>query len=58
VKHLAASRVLLFYYPSGCKRGVHFECYREAWYLMAPGGGRDSTIPDTASGACHGVPAE
>jgi hypothetical protein len=36
VKHIAASRVLLFY-PSGCKRGGHFECYREAWYLMAPG---------------------
>ena len=36
VKHIAASRVLLFY-PSGCKRGGHFECYREAWYLMASG---------------------
>jgi hypothetical protein len=23
-------------YPSGCKRGGYFECYREAWYLMAP----------------------
>ncbi len=36
VKHMAASRVLLFY-PSGCKRGGHFERYREAWYLMASG---------------------
>jgi len=35
--HLPASRALAFY-PSGCKRGGgHFECWREAWHLMAPG---------------------
>ena len=28
---------LLLFYPSGCRRGGgHFECYREAWHLMAP----------------------
>jgi hypothetical protein len=36
VDSIAASRVLAFY-PSGCKRGGHFECWREAWHLMAPG---------------------
>jgi len=37
VNHIAAS-CLLYFYPSGCKRGGgHFECYREAWHLMAPG---------------------
>jgi hypothetical protein len=34
VKHIAALCVLPLY-PSGCKRGGHFECYPEAWYLMA-----------------------
>jgi hypothetical protein len=29
----------LCFYPSGCRRGGgRFEPYREAWYLMAPGG--------------------
>ena len=29
----------LSFYPSGCqKNGARVECYREAWYLMAPGG--------------------
>ena len=38
VKHLALSRILTFY-PSGCKRGGgHFERWREAWHLLAPGG--------------------
>jgi hypothetical protein len=37
VKHLALSRILTFY-PSGCKRGGgHFERWREAWHLLAPG---------------------
>jgi hypothetical protein len=25
----------LAFYPSGCRQGGHFECYREAWHLMA-----------------------
>jgi PD-(D/E)XK endonuclease len=25
-------------YPTGCRIGGYFECYREAWHLMAPGG--------------------
>jgi hypothetical protein len=30
----------LSFYPSGCqKNGGQFECYREAWHLMAPGAG-------------------
>jgi hypothetical protein len=30
----------LDFYPSGCKKSAgHLECYREAWYLMAPGAG-------------------
>jgi len=29
----------LSFYPSGCKKNAgQFECYREAWHLMAPGG--------------------
>jgi hypothetical protein len=37
VNYVAASAALAFY-PSGCRKGAgHFECYREAWHLMAPG---------------------
>ena len=25
----------LCFYPSGCSQGGYFECYREAWHLMA-----------------------
>jgi len=45
VKHaharsLDAATTALSFYPSGCqKNGGRFECYREAWYLMAPGAG-------------------
>lgn len=39
VKCFAASATMGFY-PSGCRRNAgRFECYREAWYLMAPGAG-------------------
>jgi len=34
-----AGTTALSFYPSGCqKNGGRFECYREAWQLMAPGG--------------------
>jgi hypothetical protein len=34
-----ATTTALSFYPSGCqKNGGRFECYREAWHLMAPGG--------------------
>ena len=39
VESLPASGALNFY-PAGSRRGAgRFECYREAWYLMAPGAG-------------------
>jgi len=35
-----ADSATLDFYPSGCNKGAgHLECYREAWYLMAPGAG-------------------
>ena len=38
VRCVAGSTSLTFY-PFGCRQGGgHFEPYREAWYLMAPGG--------------------
>ena len=37
VNHVAASAIVTFY-PSGCrKKAGRYECYREAWHLMAPG---------------------
>jgi hypothetical protein len=37
VNHVAASTVVTFY-PSGCRKSAgRYECYREAWHLMAPG---------------------
>lgn len=27
--------VWVAFYPSGCQQGGRFECYREAWHLMA-----------------------
>jgi PD-(D/E)XK endonuclease len=35
VNSIVASSVLNFY-PSGCRWGGRFECYRDAWHLMAP----------------------
>jgi PD-(D/E)XK endonuclease len=52
VNHIAASRILPFY-PSGCKRGGHFECYREAWHLMATG--PDATPQSRILRRVHGM---
>jgi len=34
VSSILLSRTICFY-PAGCSRGGRFECYREAWHLMA-----------------------
>jgi hypothetical protein len=33
-----ATACVLDFFPSGSRFGGYFECYREAWHLMAPGG--------------------
>jgi len=44
LKYLPPSRAIALY-PSGCKRGGgHFERWREAWYLMAPGATPQSRV--------------
>lgn len=41
-----ADSTALSFYPSGCQKGGgRFECYREAWDLMAPGGDLNPQSP-------------
>jgi hypothetical protein len=55
VNFVAASTVVTFY-PSGCRKdGGRYECYREAWYLMAYGTGlpRPGTLRRIRAIAVH-----
>jgi PD-(D/E)XK endonuclease len=55
VKCFSTSAAMGFY-PSGCRKNAgRFECYREAWYLMAPGAGlpRPGTLRRIRAIAVH-----